>query len=268
MNDEQLKNIIEGALLAVGQALTVDRIMSMFPDEEQPGRQKIKDALKQIEDECENRGIELKQVASGYRFQVKKDYTDWVHRLWDERPSRYSRASMETLALIAYRQPITRAEIEEVRGVSVSSNIIKTLLEREWIRCVGHRDVIGKPALYGTTKQFLDYFNLKSLDELPKLSDLVDLDKIGNQFELEIDEKEKAGLEASELDEEIADSIDLDDDDDEDDDDYDEDDDDDEDDDYDDDDSDDINMIDEEDVVEEEEELLHTAEVVPFTSKQ
>ena len=139
-----------------------------------------------------------------------------------------------------------------VRGVSVSSNIVKTLLEREWIRCVGHRGVIGKPALYGTTKQFLDYFNLKSLDELPKLSDLVDLDKIGNQFELEIDEKEKAGLETSELEDELAEDIDLDEDD-EDDDDFDEED-------------DDINMI-EEEVVEEEEEILHTAEVVPFTSK-
>ena len=255
MNDEQLKNIIEGALLAVGQALTVDRIMSMFPEDEQPGRQKIKEALKQIGAECETRGIELKQVASGYRFQVKKEYTDWVHRLWDERPSRYSRASMETLALIAYRQPITRAEIEEVRGVSVSSNIVKTLLEREWIRCLGHRDVIGKPAMYGTTKQFLDYFNLKSLDELPRLSDLVDLDKIGNQFELEIDEKEQTDTETPELEDELDEEIDLDDEDDEFDDDDEE-----------DDDGEELSMIEEEETVEEEE-LLHTADVVPFTGK-
>lgn len=259
MKEEQLKNIIEGALLAVGQALTVDRIISMFPEDEKPSRQKVKEALQALEKDCADRGIELKQVASGYRLQVKKEYTEWVHRLWDEKPSRYSRASMETLALIAYRQPITRGEIEEVRGVSVSSNIVKTLLEREWIRCVGHRDVPGKPAMYGTTKQFLDYFNLKSLDELPRLSDLMDLDKIGNQFELEIDENEKSNKENPEVEAELVEDIDVDDEDD-----YDED--------YDDEDEDEdgeeYNMSEEVDREEEEdEELLHTAEVVPFTGK-
>ncbi len=263
MKEEQLKNIIEGALLAVGQALTVDRIISMFPEDEKPSRQKVKEALQALEKDCADRGIELKQVASGYRFQVKKENTEWVHRLWDERPSRYSRASMETLALIAYRQPITRGEIEEVRGVSVSSNIVKTLLEREWIRCLGHRDVPGKPAMYGTTKQFLDYFNLKSLDELPKLSDLMDLDKIGNQFELEIDENEKANKENPEIEDELDEDTDLHG---EEDDDYDED--------YDDEeDGEEYNMNEEveseevESEEEEDEELLHTAEVVPFTGK-
>ena len=258
MNEKQLKNIIEAALLAAGQPLTVDRIISMFDEGEQPERQAIRDAFASIEQDCAERGIELKQVASGYRFQVKKDFTPWVHRLWEEKPSRYSRASMETLALIAYRQPITRAEIEEVRGVSVSSNIMKTLLERDWIRVVGHRDVPGKPAMYGTTKQFLDYFNLKTLDELPKLSDLVDLDKIGNQLELGIDENEESFNNSSEDEEILEEDIEIVDEDDEDDDeDYDED--------YDDDeeeDDDEYNMSEED-----EEEILHTAEVVPFTGK-
>jgi len=259
MKEEQLKNIIEGALLAVGQALTIDRIISMFPEDEKPSRQKVKEALQALEKDCENRGIELKQVASGYRLQVRSQYTEWVHRLWDEKPSRYSRASMETLALVAYRQPITRGEIEEVRGVAVSSNIIKTLLEREWIRCVGHRDVPGKPAMYGTTKQFLDYFNLKSLDELPTLSELKDLDSIGGQLELEISDEDKELLASQgqiaeiETDEDIMDMDEEDYDDDED---YDEDDDDEEDDDA------EYDMSEEE-----EEEVLHTAEVVPFTGK-
>lgn len=184
MKDEQLKNIIEAALLAAGQPLTIDRVMSIFPEDEQPERAAVRDAFKQLGKDCEGRGIELKKVASGYRLQVRQEMSPWILRLWEERPSRYSRALMETLALVAYRQPITRAEIEDVRGVSVSSSIIKTLLEREWVRVVGHRDVPGKPAMFGTTRQFLDYFGLNSLDDLPKLAEISDIDSIDGQLEL------------------------------------------------------------------------------------
>lgn len=180
---QQLKNILEAALLASGQVLSIDRMLSLFVDELQPDRNEICEALDEIALECETRGIELKLVSSGYRFQAKQDYSTWVSRLWEERPPRYSRALLETLVLIAYRQPITRGEIEDVRGVSVSSHIIKTLQEREWVRVVGHRDVPGKPGLYATTKEFLDYFNLKSLQELPTLSEIRDLDKINPELE-------------------------------------------------------------------------------------
>lgn len=186
MEDEQLKNIIEAALLAAGQPLSIERVLSIFPEDEQPDRATVKNAFKQLEEDCEHRGIELKKVSSGYRLQVRQEMSPWILRLWEERPSRYSRALMETLALVAYRQPITRAEIEDVRGVSVSSSIMKTLLEREWVRVVGHRDVPGKPAMYGTTRQFLDYFSLSSLDELPKLAEISDLDGIDGQLELAI----------------------------------------------------------------------------------
>lgn len=186
MKDEQLKNIIEAALLAAGQPLSVDRIMSVFPENEQPERTAVRDAFKQLEADCKNRGIELKKVSSGYRLQVRQEMSPWILRLWEERPSRYSRALMETLALVAYRQPITRAEIEDVRGVSVSSSIMKTLLEREWVRVVGHRDVPGKPAMYGTTRQFLDYFGLNTLDDLPKLAEISDIDSFDGQLELSI----------------------------------------------------------------------------------
>jgi segregation and condensation protein B len=158
--------------------------MSLFPEESSPDRDMIKQAIARIQDECANRSIELKEVGSGYRFQVKQDYAQWSAKLWEERPARYSRATLETLALIAYRQPITRGEIEEVRGVSVSSQIIKSLMERDWIKVVGHRDVPGKPALYATTKEFLDYFNLKSLEELPSLAELRDIDTINAELEL------------------------------------------------------------------------------------
>ncbi len=182
-NPDRLKQIIEGALLAAGRPLSIDHILSLFLDEEQPTRDEIRDALEGIKDDCEHRGVELKEVASGFRFQVKADIAPWVSRLWEERPARYSRATLETLALIAYRQPITRSEIEDVRGVSVSSNIVKSLLEREWIRIVGHRDVPGKPAVYGTTKGFLDYFNLKSLSELPPLAELRNIDSIERELD-------------------------------------------------------------------------------------
>lgn len=186
MKDEQLKNIIEAALLAAGQPLSIDRILSVFPEDEQPERAAVRNAFKQLEADCKNRGIELKKVSSGYRLQVRQEMSPWILRLWEERPSRYSRALMETLALVAYRQPITRAEIEDVRGVSVSSSIMKTLLEREWVRVVGHRDVPGKPAMYGTTRQFLDYFGLNSLDDLPKLAEISDIDSFDGQLELSI----------------------------------------------------------------------------------
>ena len=186
MSEKPLKNILEGALLAAGRPLSIDQMLSLFLDSEQPGRDEIRQALNELSKDFEQRSIEIKQVASGYRIQVKEDYSEWVSRLWTERPSRYSRALLETLSLVAYRQPITRGEIEDIRGVSVSSSIIKTLQEREWVKVVGHRDVPGKPAMYATTKQFLDYFNLKSLDELPTLAELRDIDSINAELDLEI----------------------------------------------------------------------------------
>lgn len=181
---QTVKNIIEAALLAYGQPLNVDRLQGLFTEDDQVSRQEIRDALLQLQQDCENRCVELVEVGSGYRYQARKDYAQWVSRLWEEKPPRYSRALLETLVLVAYRQPITRAEVEDIRGVSVSSHIMKTLQERDWVRVVGHKDVPGKPALYATTKAFLDYFNLKSLDELPSLMEIRDLDKINLQGEL------------------------------------------------------------------------------------
>ncbi len=160
----------------------------MFNDEERPPTGEISRALEQLGNACSSsgRGIELKKVASGYRFQVKQDLNEWVSRLWKERPQRYSRALLETIALIAYRQPITRAEIESVRGVSVSTNIIRTLQEREWIRVVGHRDVPGKPALFGTTNAFLDSFGLQNLDDLPTLAEIRDMESLVPELQLEV----------------------------------------------------------------------------------
>jgi segregation and condensation protein B len=186
MSEKSLKNILEAALLAAGRPLSVDHCLSLFLDSEQPGRDEIRAAMDELSEDYKDRAIEIKQVASGYRIQVSEGYSEWVSRLWSERPSRYSRALLETMALMAYRQPITRGEIEDIRGVSVSSNIIKTLLEREWIKVVGHRDVPGKPAMYGTTREFLDYFNLKSLDDLPTLAELRDIDSINAELDLEI----------------------------------------------------------------------------------
>jgi segregation and condensation protein B len=176
MQIDQLKPIIEGALLAASQPLSVAQLSELFVEEDDVDRAQIAMALEQLAEACEGRGVELKEVASGFRYQVRQDVHPWVSRMWSEKPSRYSRALLETLALIAYRQPITRPEIEQIRGVVVSSNIIKTMEEREWIRVVGHRDVPGKPALFGTTRAFLDYFNLKSLDELPSLAEIRDLE--------------------------------------------------------------------------------------------
>ena len=184
MSEGQLKNIIEAALLAAGRPLDVDQIMNMFEESERPDRGDVRAAIKALQSEYDNRGIEVKQVASGYRVQIRSDLSRWVTKLWEERPPRYSRALMETLALIAYRQPITRGEIEEIRGVSVSTNIMRSLLDREWVRIVGHRDVPGKPAMFGTTKEFLNYFSLKSLDELPPLSELCDFDSLNVELDL------------------------------------------------------------------------------------
>lgn len=170
--------------MAAGQPLSVTALTALFGENETPTHEDLARALEALAQECEPRGIELKEVASGFRYQVREDVHPWVARLWTERQTRYSRALLETLALIAYRQPITRAEIEQIRGVAVSTNIIRTLEEREWIRVVGYRDMPGKPALFGTSKAFLDYFNLKSLDQLPALIELRDIDEIEPQLSL------------------------------------------------------------------------------------
>jgi segregation and condensation protein B len=198
METERLKQIIEAILLAAGRPLSPDQLLQLFAEEARPTRGELSRALESLGEELAGRGIELKQVAGGFRIQIRREMQPWVARLWEEKPARYSRALLETLALIAYRQPITRGEIEEVRGVSVSTSIMKTLQEREWVRIVGHRDVPGHPAMYGTTKQFLDYFNLKSIDELPTLAELRDLSTIGADLELDLSEAlPEAGLESA-----------------------------------------------------------------------
>ena len=189
MNEEHLlriQAIAEAALLAAGKPLSLDQLRDLFSEEERPARQVMEHVMVLLENACEGRGFELKKVASGYRLQVRQEYAPWVGQLFEEKPQRYSRALLETLALIAYRQPITRGEIEDIRGVTVSSNIIRTLLEREWVRVVGHRDVPGRPAMYATTKQFLDYFNLAGLDQMPPLSEVRDLEEIGREIEKNI----------------------------------------------------------------------------------
>jgi len=184
MDQDLIRRIVEAALLASPQPLTLAQLAALFPDDEQAPNGSIEQAIAELRAE-EDRGVELVEVASGFRFQVKADVHPWVARLWTERQTRYTRATLETLALIAYRQPITRGEIEQVRGVAVNSNIIKALEEREWIRVVGHRDVPGKPALFGTTRGFLDYFGLKRLDELPPLSELKDIGELEPQLQFE-----------------------------------------------------------------------------------
>lgn len=184
MNEQQLKNIVEGALLAAGRSLNLDDLQTLFEESTRPDKGALKKAIDALREEYSERGVEIKETSSGFRIQVKQLYAEWVSRLWEERPTRYSRALLETLALVAYRQPITRAEIEDVRGVSVSTSIVRTLQERDWIRVVGHRDVPGRPAMYGTTKTFLDYFGLKSLDELPTLAELRDIDSINVELDL------------------------------------------------------------------------------------
>jgi len=178
MSPEAVRNVLEAALLAADGPLPVERLQQLFAGEEAVGRKEIRAALEALAGDYEGRGIELKEVASGFRVQVREQVAPWVNRLWEERAPRYSRALLETLAIIAYRQPITRGEIEDIRGVSVSSSIMKTLQEREWIRVAGHRDVPGRPAVYITTKAFLDYFNLDSLSALPSLAELRDFEEI------------------------------------------------------------------------------------------
>ncbi len=225
-----LRSIIESALMAYGQPLSIEKLQTLFVDDKSqedpksaasssgtpeaeadvndesekkseksvgvdnvPSKEAILEALESIQQSCEDRGFELKQVSSGWRFQVRADMARWVNRLWEEKPQRYSRALLETLSIIAYRQPITRGDIEEIRGVAVSSHIIKTLTEREWIKVVGHRDVPGRPSLFATTRQFLDYFNLESLDELPSLRELADIDSLSPELDLQPTEGESTG---------------------------------------------------------------------------
>ncbi|MDX2465632.1 MAG: SMC-Scp complex subunit ScpB [Porticoccus sp.] len=216
MESNQLKMIIEGALLAAGRSLDINQLERLFDEdlfgkngvvngglkkdqsgkeagesetshgEPRPPRDQIQAALEDIASDCKGRAFELKKTGSGYRFQVRNEFSEWINRLWEEKPKKYSRALLETLALIAYRQPITRGDIEEIRGVSVSSETVKTLLERDWVRVVGHRDVPGRPALYATTKQFLDYFSLKNLEDLPALNDIKDIEEINPELALEV----------------------------------------------------------------------------------
>lgn len=198
MNENDLKHIIEATLLAAGRPVTSQQLLDLFDERERPTPEQLKAALDQLAADYAERGIELLEVASGWRVQVRPRVADTVSRLWQERPSRYSRALLETLALVAYRQPITRSEIEEIRGVSISSTIMRTLQERNWIRIVGHREVPGRPELLGTTREFLDYFGLKSLDQLPTLAELKDVETIGVQLELPAAEGQQASGEEGE----------------------------------------------------------------------
>ncbi len=177
--ETNLLALLEAILLAAAKPLTIEQLFNLFEEEERPSITVLRETLDELQNTCETRGIELIEVASGYRLQVKQKYLPWVSKLWDEKPQKYSRALLETLALIAYRQPITRGEIEDIRGVAVSTSIFKTLLEdREWIRMVGHKEVPGRPALFATTKGFLDYFGLKNLQELPSLPDIMNLEAV------------------------------------------------------------------------------------------
>lgn len=185
MDEQNLKNIIEAILMSAGKPLSAEKITGYFEDDPKPSISDVRKQINELINDCEGRGIELVEVATGYRYQGREEYGRWVAKLWEVKPQRYSRALLETLALIAYRQPVTRADIEEVRGVSVSTNIMKTLMEREWVQIVGHRDAPGRPAMYATTKQFLDYFNLKSLDQLPTLAEIKDLSKLEPELALE-----------------------------------------------------------------------------------
>jgi segregation and condensation protein B len=184
MELNEIKYVLEAALLAAGRPLSLERLGELFGRRGAPDRDGLRAALAALSEDYAERGIEIKEVASGYRIQVRSRMNDWLTPLWEERAPRYSRALLETLALIAYRQPITRGEIEEVRGVAVTTNIVRTLLERNWVRVVGHRDVPGHPAMFGTTREFLDYFGLKKLDDLPPLSEIADLVDISPELGL------------------------------------------------------------------------------------
>lgn len=200
---EKIKHILEAALLASDEPLSVDQVCKLFRSdeiEEENARSIIREVLQTIEKECEDRGYELVRVSSGYRFQIPQNLSVWISRLWEQKPPRYTRALLETLSLIAYQQPVTRGDIEQVRGVSVSTNIVRTLLERGWIREVGHREVPGRPVLYATTKSFLDYFNLKSLSELPPLSEIRELVEAGeDKTDSEEQQMDEGSEEAAEI---------------------------------------------------------------------
>lgn len=185
MNQPPLEHILEAAMLSAGKPLSLDRFRELFDEERAPSNDALRTALARLAESYADRAFELREVASGWRLQVRESLSPWVGRLWEERPQRYSRALLETLSLIAYRQPITRGEIEDIRGVAVSSHIVKTLLDREWVRVVGHRDVPGRPAMYATTRQFLDHFNMRSLNELPPLAEIRDLDQLEPELELQ-----------------------------------------------------------------------------------
>jgi segregation and condensation protein B len=197
MEIQPLKLIVEAILLAAGRPLTLDQLLAMFDEQEKPERADLRAAIKTLQEDYAERGIDLVEVGGGFRIQVRETMRPWVSRLWEEKPARYSRALLETLALIAYRQPITRGEIESVRGVAVSTSIMKTLLEREWVHVVGHRDVPGRPAMYGTTKQFLNYFGLKNIDGLPSLAELRDLNAIGEELQLDLADIPGLGMESA-----------------------------------------------------------------------
>ena len=198
MDSTEIKHFIEAALLAAGRPLNIDQLKGLFDGRMAPEKSEIRQAITTLNEEYEDRGIIVSEVASGFRMQVKAVMADRLQKLWEERPPRYSRALFETLALIAYRQPITRGEIEEVRGVSVSSNIVRSMLERDWVRVVGHRDVPGRPAMFGTTKVFLDYFGLKKLDDLPPLADLADWESLRVQLNLpEVEDQAETDTEAA-----------------------------------------------------------------------
>ena len=199
MDNNEIKNFIEAALLAAGRPMSVEQLQNLFDGRSVPDKAQIRQAINDLLDDYENRGITISEVASGFRIQVKTDMADRLEKLWEERSPRYSRALFETLALIAYRQPMTRGEIEEIRGVSVSTNIVRSLLEREWIRVVGHRDVPGRPAMFGTTKLFLDYFGLKKLDDLPPLADLSDWESLRVQLNLPAVDEDDDGVPTGEV---------------------------------------------------------------------
>jgi len=197
MEATEIKHFVEAALLAAGRPLNIDQLKGLFDGRTAPEKSEIREAIATLNEEYEERGIVISEVASGFRMQVKSAMADRLQKLWEERPPRYSRALFETLALIAYRQPITRGDIEEIRGVSVSSNIVRQLLERDWVRVVGHRDVPGRPAMFGTTKGFLDYFSLKKLDDLPPLADLSDWESLRVQLNLpEVEDQAETGVAA------------------------------------------------------------------------
>ncbi len=198
MQQDKLQNVLEAILISADKPLSIEKLLSFFATEDLVNRNDVKKCLFDLQQSYQSHGFELMETASGFRFQTKAEYKHWVTRHWDEKPAKYSRALLETLALIVYRQPITRAEIEDIRGVAVSSHIIKTLQEREWIRVVGHKEVPGRPSLIGTTRQFLDYFNLKSLNEMPSLSEVQDIEKLYPELELKLEKSKQENTDASE----------------------------------------------------------------------